>query len=103
MHLISLKALSEASQRFPLHSQELLMLARIIEKGNFPTPESLRKIYPRLDNFNYLDKHYIINIARNELRVIALIFFESQKFYMRDIMTHADYIKFTEAHRGKKR
>jgi mRNA interferase HigB len=103
MHLISLKTLSEASQRFPQHSQELLMLARIIEKGHFPTPESLRKIYPTLDNFKYLDKHYVINIARNELRLIALIFFESQKFYVRDIMTHADYLRFTETHRGKKR
>lgn len=103
MHLISLRALSEASKRFPQHAQELLMLARIIEKGYFPTPESLKKIYPILDNFKYLDKHYVINIARNELRLIALIFFESQKFYVRDIMTHADYIRFTETHRGKKR
>lgn len=103
MHLISLRALSEASKRFPQHAQELLMLARIIEKGYFPTPESLKKIYPTLDNFKYLDKHYVINIARNELRLIALIFFESQKFYVRDIMTDADYIRFTETHRGKKR
>ncbi|MGB3255427.1 type II toxin-antitoxin system HigB family toxin [Buttiauxella gaviniae] len=103
MHLISLRALSEASKRFPQHAQELLMLARIIEKGYFPTPESLKKIYPTLDNFKYLDKHYVINIARNELRLIALIFFESQKFYVRDIMTHADYIRFTETHRRKKR
>ncbi|TDX15877.1 MULTISPECIES: type II toxin-antitoxin system HigB family toxin [Buttiauxella] len=103
MHLISLRALSEASKRFPQHAQELLMLARIIEKGYSPTPESLKKIYPTLDNFKYLDKHYVINIARNELRLIALIFFESQKFYVRDIMTHADYIRFTETHRGKKR
>lgn len=103
MHLISLRALSEASKRFPQHAQELLMLARIIEKGYAPTPESLKKIYPTLDNFKYLDKHYVINIARNELRLIALIFFESQKFYVRDIMTHADYIRFTETHRGKKR
>lgn len=103
MHLMSLRALSEASKRFPQHAQELLMLARIIEKGYFPTPESLMKVYPTLDNFKYLDKHYVINIARNELRLLALIFFESQKFYVRDIMTHADYMRFTETHRGKKR
>lgn len=103
MHLISLRALSEASERFPQHAQELLILARVIEKGHFPTPESLEKVYRTLDNFKYLDKHYVINIARNELRLIALIFFESQKFYVRDIMTHADYMRFTETHRGKKK
>ncbi len=103
MHLISLRALSEASERFPQHAQDLLILAQVIEKGHFPTPESLKKVYPTLDNFKYLDKHYVINIARNELRLIALIFFESQKFYVRDIMTHADYMRFTETHRGKKK
>lgn len=103
MHLITIKALSDASRRFPQHSQELLMLGRIIEKGYFPTPDSLRKIYPTLDNFKYLDKHYVINVARNELRLIALILFESQKFYVRHIMNHPDYIRFTEMHRGKKR
>jgi mRNA interferase HigB len=103
MHLISIRALSEASRKFPQHTYELLMLGKIIEKGHFPTPDSLRKIYPSLDNFKYLDKHYVINIAHNELRLIALIFFESQKLYIRDVMTHADYLRFTEKYRGKKR
>ncbi|EPF12822.1 mRNA interferase HigB [Cedecea davisae] len=103
MHLITLKALIEASLRFPQHKQELLMLGKVVEKGYFPTPDALRKIYPSLDNFKYLDKHYVINIAGNELRLIALIFFASQKFYIRNIMTHSEYIKFTEQHRGKKR
>lgn len=74
MHLITLEALIEASLRFPQHKQELLMLGKVVEKGYFPTPDAFRKIYPSLNNFKYLDKHYVINIAGNELRLIALIF-----------------------------
>ncbi|EJF30572.1 addiction module toxin RelE [Enterobacter sp. Ap-916] len=103
MHLITLKALVEAGQKFPRHKQELQILGKVLEKGFFPTPDSLKRIYPTLDNFKYLDKHYVINIAGNELRLIALIFFTSQKFYIRHVMTHSEYMRFTEKHRGKKR
>ncbi|HCJ9604726.1 TPA: type II toxin-antitoxin system HigB family toxin, partial [Escherichia coli] len=57
--------------------------------------------YPSLDNFKYLDKHYVIDIGRNELRVIALIFFESEKFYVRHVFTHKEYDAFVAKHRTK--
>ena len=45
--------------------------------------------------------HYVIDIANNNLRVVALIFFESQKFYVRHVFTHKEYDRFTEKHRTK--
>lgn len=101
MHLISLKAIQEAVLRFPQHKVALLTLAKTIEKAYCPTPEDLKKLYPTLDNFKYLSKHYVIDIANNNLRVVALIFFESQKFYVRHIFTHKEYDRFTEQHRTK--
>lgn len=62
---------------------------------------SEKKLFPTLDNFKYLDKHYVIDIANNNLRVVALIFFESQKFYVRHVFTHKEYDRFTEKHRTK--
>ncbi len=41
MHLITLKALVEAGQKFPRHKQELQILGKVLEKGFFPTPDSL--------------------------------------------------------------
>lgn len=76
-------------------------LGRTIEKSHCPTPAALKKLFPTLDNFKYLDKHYIIDIANNNLRVVALIFFESQKFYVRHVFTHKEYDRFTEKHRTK--
>lgn len=80
MHLISMKAILDAVIQFPQHREELLFLGRTIEKSHCTTPVALRKIFPTLDNLKYLDKHYVIDIANNNLRVVALIFFESQSF-----------------------
>ena len=104
MHLISMKAILDAVIQFPQHREELLFLGRTIEKSHCTTPVALRKIFPTLDNLKYLDKHYVIDIANNNLRVVALIFFESQKFYVRHVFTHKEYDRFTEKHltKGKK-
>ncbi|WP_279047049.1 type II toxin-antitoxin system HigB family toxin [Cedecea davisae] len=32
------------------------------------------------------------NIARNKIRLITLIFFTRQKFYVRHIITHSEYM-----------
>lgn len=101
MHLISMKTVVEACERFPQFRKELTDFGRTLEKVNGGTPETLKQVFPSLDNFKYLDKHYVINVANNNLRVIALIFFEGQKFYIRHIFNHTEYDKFTAQHRKK--
>jgi len=96
-----MKAILDAVSQFPQHREELLFLGRVIEKSHCPTPAALRKLFPTLDNFKYLDNHYVIDIANDNLRVVALIFFESQKFYVRHVFTHKEYDRFTEKHRTK--
>ncbi len=55
MHLISAKALADASLRFPQYADELLQLGKTIEKGYFPDALAMRRIFPSLDNLKYLD------------------------------------------------
>ncbi|WP_148872658.1 type II toxin-antitoxin system HigB family toxin, partial [Serratia marcescens] len=95
MHLISEKALKEAGEKFPEHRVELALLGATLVKGYFKTPEALKAQFPSLDNFKYRDKHYVINVGHNTLRLVALVFFESQKFYIRHIFTHKEYDMFT--------
>ncbi|MBB1202623.1 type II toxin-antitoxin system HigB family toxin [Enterobacteriaceae bacterium 89] len=101
MHVIAQKALLVAGERFPEHRLELAALGTTLAKGYFKTPEKLRAQFPSLDNFKYLDKHYVIDVGHNELRLVALIFFESQKFYIRHVLTHKEYDAFTVMHRTK--
>ncbi|MDC9706114.1 type II toxin-antitoxin system toxin HigB [Escherichia coli] len=99
MHLITQKALKDAAEKYPQHKTELVALGNTIAKGYFKKPESLKAVFPSLDNFKYLDKHYVFNVGGNELRVVAMVFFESQKCYIREVMTHKEYDFFTAVHR----
>lgn len=101
MHLITQKALKDAAEKYPQHKTELVALGNTIAKGYFKKPESLKAVFPSLDNFKYLDKHYVFNVGGNELRVVAMVFFESQKCYIREVMTHKEYDFFTAVHRTK--
>lgn len=104
MHLITQKALKDAAERFPQHAMEILALGKAVSKGYFRTPEALKGLFPSLDDLKYLDKHYVIDIGRNEILLIVMIFFDSQKFYVRHVFTHKEYDRFTAEHRrrGKK-
>jgi len=55
-----------------------------------------------LDNFKYRDKWYVIDIGGNKLRIMALIFFRNQKFYVKHIVTHAEYDKLCNKYRKEK-
>ncbi|MDA6831004.1 hypothetical protein OSL32_02885, partial [Escherichia coli] len=57
MHLITQKALKDAAEKYPQHKTELVALGNTIAKGYFKKPESLKAVFPSLDNFKYLDKH----------------------------------------------
>ncbi|WES70452.1 type II toxin-antitoxin system HigB family toxin [Superficieibacter sp. HKU1] len=101
MHVISQKKLALAAEKYPQFRDELIAMGKIIAKGYFPGPDSLRQIYPTLDNIKYIDKYYVIDIARNRLRVIAIIFFRTQKFYVRHVYTHKEYDEFVMKCRTK--
>lgn len=88
------EALSAAQRSAPLFGANH-------RKESLPDACGAKKLFPTLDNFKYLDKHYVIDIAHNNLRVVALIFFESQKFYLRHVFTHKEYDRFMEKHRVK--
>ncbi len=68
------KALKDAAEKYPQHKTELVALGNTIAKGYFKKPESLKAVFPSLDNFKYLDKHYVFNVGGNELRVVAMVF-----------------------------
>ncbi|EED0887111.1 type II toxin-antitoxin system HigB family toxin, partial [Escherichia coli] len=54
MHLITQKALKDAAEKYPQHKTELVALGNTIAKGYFKKPESLKAVFPSLDNFKYL-------------------------------------------------
>ncbi len=99
MHVIKKNAFDEAGRKFPNERVAIEGAFQILNKGTFKTPEELKKAFPSLDNFKYKDKWYVVDIGGNNLRLMALIFFRNQKFYVKHIVTHAEYDKLCEKYR----
>ncbi len=57
------KSIERCCGKIPQHKTELVALGNTIAKGYFKKPESLKAVFPSLDNFKYLDKHYVFNVG----------------------------------------
>lgn len=60
---------------------------------------SLKKTFGSVD---YVPpKFYIFNVGGNNFRVVTTIHFDTQKMFIRHVLTHKEYDEWTEANRGK--
>lgn len=93
MHVISRKPFLDAAKRYPNDAMAIAYTYLVLRKGYFKSPETLRKVFPSLDNFKYKKKWWVINIGGNNLRLIAFIEFRDNRMYVKHILTHAEYNK----------
>lgn len=102
MHVISKKPFVEATRKYPNDAEAIMVTHKILEKGQFKTPDALRSVFPSLDNFKYKDKWWVIDIGGNNLRLLMAIQFVCQRVYVKFIVSHSEYDKLTDkARRGQ--
>ncbi|MDQ6969115.1 MAG: type II toxin-antitoxin system HigB family toxin [Mariprofundus sp.] len=102
MHIISKRPFVEAARKFPNDADSILVTHKVLEKGQFKTPDALRAVFPSLDNFKYKDKWWVIDIGGNNLRLLMAVQFVCQRIYVKFIVSHSEYNKLTEkAKRGR--
>ena len=101
MHVISRKPFRDAAEQHPNARSSIDDCYRVLKNGTFKTPDELRQVFPSLDNFKCLDRWWVIDISGNQLRLLAFIDFELNRFYVRHIVTHAEYDKLTDKYRKK--
>ena len=101
MHVISKRPFADAAVRYPNQRDVLMDLHRNLcrNSARFDSPDEMRKMYPSLDNFRFMDKWWIINIGGNQLRMIACILFHQNCMYVKHIVTHAEYDRLCERYR----
>lgn len=103
MRIITKKAFVAAAKQNPNDAPSLQRVYRLLSSSNFRTPGELRQVLSSLDNFRYRDRWWVIDIAGNNLRLIAFISFEQQVLYVKHILTHAEYDKLCRGYaRGTK-
>ncbi|WP_346299033.1 type II toxin-antitoxin system HigB family toxin, partial [Halomonas sp. BM-2019] len=93
MRIITRKAFNDAARQHPNDAPSQQRVYRLLSSSDFQTPDKLRQALPSLDNFRYRDRWWVIDIAGNNLRLIAFISFELQVLYTKHIVTHAEYDK----------
>ncbi|WP_275287420.1 type II toxin-antitoxin system HigB family toxin [Halomonas elongata] len=93
MRIVTKKAFEEASRAYPNDAPSIYRTYKLLKTESFPSPADLKRVLPSLDNFRYKDRWWVIDIAGNNLRLIAFISFEQQILYVKHITTHAEYDK----------
>ncbi len=102
MHVISKKPFEEASKKYPNQRSKIEDLYRALKNSNFSSPDDMRRVFPSLDNFKHKDKWWVIDIAGNNLRMIAFIQFVNKRLFVKHIVSHAEYDKICKEYaRGK--
>ena len=102
MHVISKQPFEKAKKLYPNDADALDATYKVLKENKAKSPDELRKIFPSLDNFKYVDKWWVIDIGGNNLRLIAFIEFIGSRCFIKNIVSHAEYDKITKQYREKK-
>ena len=90
MHIITRKRIREFVEKHPDSQSSLDTWYRIVKRINYDSFNELRQHFSSAD---YVDGYIVFNISGNKYRLIAVIYFNRKKVYIREILTHAEYDK----------
>jgi len=90
-----MKLFNTAASKYPNDAAAIERNYKVLRKGEFKSPDDLKKVFPSLDNFKYQDKWWVIDIGGNNLRLIAFIGFKDNRMYAKHIVHHAEYDKLS--------
>lgn len=102
MHVISKQTFENAKKRYPNDSDAIDATYKVVKESKAKSPGELRKEFPSLDNFKYVDKWWVIDIGGNNLRLIAFIEFVGGRCFIKNIVSYAEYDRITKQDCEKK-
>ncbi len=92
MHIITRKRLLEFSKKHPDCASALESWYRIVKRTDFNSFVELRQAFPNADQVGKLT---VFNIGGNKARLIAAIHYNTNRVYIRHILTHKEYDRGT--------
>lgn len=99
MHVISKKALEAFWLKHPAATAPLEAWYRIVRSSNF---ENFAEIKRAFNSADYVSPYVVFDVGGNNFRVISVIHFNRQKLYVREVLTHAEYDRWSKSYRSKK-
>ncbi|MBU2620823.1 MAG: type II toxin-antitoxin system HigB family toxin [Proteobacteria bacterium] len=88
MHIITRKRLIEFTKKHPDCSSAIESWYRIVKRTDFNSFAKLRQAFPEADK---VDNLTVFNIGGNKARLIAAIHYNTQRIYIRHVLTHKEY------------
>lgn len=99
MHVLSKKKLLGFAKSHPESKERLLVWHRIMEACSAQDFTELKQTFNSSD---YVPKKYtVFDVGGNEYRIVAVVIYNTQKVYVRDVFTHAEYDKWSKENRKK--
>jgi mRNA interferase HigB len=90
MHIITRKRLNDFVLLYPEVKTALQHWYKVMKANNFNSFNELKVLFPHADQVGKLT---VFNIAGNKVRLIAAVHYNTQKIYIRNILTHNEYDK----------
>jgi len=91
MRIFSKSTIKEYGEANPRVKEELNTWYAIVSLAKWSNFNELKADMPATDYLG--NDRYVFNVKGNHYRVIAMIFFPTQRLYIRAIYTHAEYTK----------
>jgi mRNA interferase HigB len=92
VHVISKKALRDFAKRHADAATPLRAWLKLALHGRFQSLAELKRTFASVDMVPVKGRDfYVFNIGGNEYRLIAAIHFNTQRLFVRHILTHSEY------------
>lgn len=99
MRIISKTALVDFYQTHPEAKDKLEAWHRACKACGAKNHIELKQTFNTADYVP--EKYTIFDVGGNAYRIVAVIHYDKQKVFIREVLTHAEYDKWTKQNRGK--
>ena len=87
-HVITRERLNLFADQHPDAKSALANWYRLAKQHDFASFAELRSYFPAADQVGKLT---VFNIGGNKVRLVAAVYYNRQKIYIRGVLTHADF------------
>lgn len=92
MHVISQKALREFTKEHADAAAPLSAWLKLVRRGRFRSFAELKRTFASVDLVPTKGRDlHIFNIGGNKYRLVAAVHFNTQRLFVRHILTHPEY------------
>jgi mRNA interferase HigB len=96
MHVISIKMLRDFWSKHPEAESVLRQWHAIVENTEFKDFAHIKEFFNSAD---YIPPYIVFDVAGNNYHVVVVVQYRSKRVYVREVMTHKEYDKWSKLYR----